>query len=113
MSAPVEFCQSWSSNKPPVQCTKRSGHVGEPHFSDGRVWTNDEVDLVNHPPHYKSASGLEVIDVIESFGLGFRLGNCIKYILRHSNKGNPLEDLAKARWYLEREIAALEKRVAP
>jgi len=63
--------------------------------------------MVNHPPHYKSG-GLESIDVIEAFGLGFCLGNTVKYILRHSKKGNPLEDLKKARWYLDRAISALE-----
>lgn len=66
------------------------------------------VDLVNHPPHYKTASGMEAIDVIEAFGLGFCLGNTVKYILRHGKKGAALEDLKKARWYLDREIKKLE-----
>lgn len=61
-------------------------------------------EAVNHPPHYQ-ANGLEVIDVIEAFGLGFRLGNAVKYILRAGRKGAALEDLNKARWYLDREIA--------
>jgi hypothetical protein len=64
-------------------------------------------DVVNHPPHYKSKSGIEVIDVIESFGLNFRLGNSTKYILRAGRKGSArkrIEDLKKARWYLDREI---------
>lgn len=63
-------------------------------------------DLVNHPPHY-IAGGLEVIDVIEGFDLNFRLGNTTKYILRAGRKGNArkrIEDLKKARWYLDREI---------
>ncbi len=60
-------------------------------------------DLVNQPPHYKSG-GMEVIDVIEAFGLGFRLGNVTKYVLRAERKGAPLRDLEKARWYLDREI---------
>jgi hypothetical protein len=59
---------------------------------------------VIEPAHYK-AGGIEAIDVIEAFGLGFRLGNCIKYILRAGRKGPSLEDLKKARWYLDREIA--------
>ena len=58
---------------------------------------------VNHPPHYKAA-GIEAIDVIEAFGLGFNLGNAIKYILRADRKGAALNDLAKANWYLEREL---------
>lgn len=65
-------------------------------------------DAVNHPPHYKSPNGLEAIDVIEGFGLGFRLGNLVKYVLRKDRKGAPLQDLRKGRWYLNREIANLE-----
>lgn len=66
-------------------------------------------DLVNHPPHYKSATGLESIDVIEAFNLNFRLGNVVKYILRADRKGARLQDLKKAAWYLQREIANMEK----
>ena len=71
-------------------------------------------DHVNHPPHYKAATnGIEVIDVIEGFDLNFRLGNTTKYILRAGRKGNArkrVEDLKKARWYLDREIARSAKR---
>jgi hypothetical protein len=67
-------------------------------------------DPVNHPPHYKGANGIETIDVIEAFGLGFHLGNTIKYVLRAGRKnGATLEDLKKARWYLDREIARLDR----
>jgi hypothetical protein len=62
-------------------------------------------DIVNHPDHYRAESGLEVIDVIEAFGLGFHLGNAVKYILRAGRKGERSEDLAKARWYLDRELS--------
>ena len=61
-------------------------------------------DPVNHPPHYKAGNGLEAIDVIEGFGLGFHLGNVVKYILRSDRKGAALQDLCKARWYLDRHI---------
>ena len=63
-------------------------------------------DNINHPPHYKSAAGLEVIDVIETFELGYVLGNAIKYILRAGKKGVGTydEDLQKAIWYLNRSI---------
>jgi hypothetical protein len=64
-------------------------------------------DPVNHPDHYRAGS-IEVIDVIEAFGLGFRLGNAVKYILRAGRKGDRIEDLKKARWYLDREIASAE-----
>ena len=61
-------------------------------------------EVVNHPPHYK-AGGLEAIDVIEAFGLGFNLGNTAKYILRAGRKGDATTDLEKAAWYLAREIS--------
>ncbi len=62
-------------------------------------------EAINHPEHYQSKDGIEVIDVIDSFDLNFNLGNCIKYILRNQKKGFPLQDLQKALWYLEREIS--------
>lgn len=51
---------------------------------------------------------MEAIDVIESFGLGFHLGNVVKYVLRAGRKDEVLQDLRKARWYLGRKIAAAE-----
>lgn len=69
----------------------------------------DLKEAVNHPAHYQAA-GFEVIDVIEAFDLGFRLGNAAKYILRAGRKGDAVEDLKKSRWYLDREI---QKREAP
>lgn len=60
---------------------------------------------VDHPDHYQS-SEYECIDVIESLGLcpGFSIGNAIKYLWRAGRKGSDIEDLEKARWYLDREI---------
>ncbi len=66
------------------------------------------VDVVNHPPHYK-VGGIEVIDFIESKGLTYNLGNVVKYVSRADHKGNKLEDLKKAQWYLNREVSNLEK----
>ena len=60
-------------------------------------------DMVNHPPHY-TVNGIEVIDVIENYKLNYRLGNVVKYVLRSDLKGNRLQDLKKALWYLQREI---------
>ena len=65
-------------------------------------------DPVHNPSHYKSG-GIEVIDVIEAFDLNFRLANVIKYVLRAGRKGDALEDLEKAAWYLDREIDKLEE----
>jgi len=60
-------------------------------------------DAVNHPAHYK-VGGIETIDFIEAKKLGYNLGNVVKYLTRANHKGNKLEDLRKAQWYLEREI---------
>jgi hypothetical protein len=61
-------------------------------------------DLVNHPPHYTShPSGVECITITEH--MGFNLGNALKYIWRADLKGDAVEDLRKAAWYVEREIA--------
>ena len=65
-------------------------------------------DEINAPTHYRG-NGMEAIDVIEAFGLGFRLGNCVKYVLRAGKKGDAVVCLKKARWYLDREIAKLEE----
>lgn len=63
-------------------------------------------DLVNHPPHYKSG-GIETIDFIEAKDLNYRLGNVIKYVSRAGKKASdPVQDLEKAAWYLQREIDA-------
>lgn len=67
-----------------------------------------EKETVNHPNHY-NVGGIEVIDFIESWNLKFSLGNAIKYIARAPYKNNELEDLKKARWYIDREIQRLEK----
>ena len=63
---------------------------------------------VNHPKHYNSGK-IEVIDAIEDWGLGFNDGNVIKYVARHKHKGKPVEDLEKAKWYLERLIQQLKQ----
>ena len=65
-------------------------------------------ETVNHPNHY-NVGGIEVIDFIESWNLDFSLGNAIKYIARAPYKNDELEDLKKARWYIDREIERLEK----
>lgn len=68
----------------------------------------DEKDMVNHPQHY-SSHGIEPIDYIESHELNFNLGNVIKYVSRAKYKGTELQDLEKAKWYLEREISKYDR----
>jgi hypothetical protein len=60
-------------------------------------------DPVNHPAHYK-VGGIETIDFIEAKDLSYHLGNVVKYVTRADHKGNKLEDLRKAQWYLTRAI---------
>ena len=61
-------------------------------------------DPVNHPYHYK-VGGIETIDFIEAKELNYNMGNAVKYISRADHKGNKQQDLEKAVWYLNREIA--------
>jgi predicted 2-oxoglutarate/Fe(II)-dependent dioxygenase YbiX len=64
-------------------------------------------EAVNHPSHY-NAGKIEVIDAIDDWKLDFNAGNVVKYVARHQHKANPLEDLKKARWYLDRLIERTE-----
>ena len=66
------------------------------------------MDQVNHPKHYTShPSGVECIEITEH--MNFNLGNAVKYLWRASLKGKEIEDLRKARWYVDREIQRLQK----
>lgn len=72
-------------------------------------------EQVNNPEHYGGANNpYEAIKVIEAWNLGFCLGNTLKYISRFGKKQNKendlIQDLKKARWYLDREIQKLEKQ---
>lgn len=64
------------------------------------------IEQVNHPQHYGGDTTYEVIKVIEAWELDFHLGNCVKYIARAGKKQEAtlLEDLEKAKWYLQRRI---------
>ena len=63
-------------------------------------------ERVDHPSHYQSDFGIECIDVVENFS--FNRGNAMKYIWRAGAKGNEVEDLRKAAWYINREIEKIE-----
>lgn len=76
------------------------------------VVSDEVVDVVNSPPHYKTG-GIEAIEGIEaSMGpeayAGYLKGNIMKYMWRYERKGKPVEDLKKARWYLDRLIGLRE-----
>lgn len=65
---------------------------------------------VEHPSHYAEGRKYEPIDVINDWGLNFNLGNTIKYISRAGRKNNIIEDLKKAKFYLDYEIKKLVDR---
>ena len=82
------------------------GFVSDKHFQTP--------EMVDHPNHYQSETGLEAIDVIEAFTFdlngieAFDMGNVLKYLCRWKNKDG-LRDLKKAKWYLEHLINHVEK----
>lgn len=93
------------------------GGIGTICYYECQCWchgSNVEIDLalehVDHPQHYGGDTTYEVIKVIEAWGLGFHLGNTVKYISRagKKDKAKTLEDLKKAAWYLNREIGRME-----
>lgn len=66
-------------------------------------------EMVNHPQHYGGKDNpYEAIKVIEAWNLGFCLGNTVKYIARAGKKDVTLQELEKAKWYLDREIEKLK-----
>lgn len=90
--------------------THSSGQSSQPSPSDGVEKSEDIAARVDHPAHYTShPSGIEAIDLTayESFCVG----NCLKYLLRRKFKGDELGDLHKARWYLDKEIELVKRRL--
>ena len=69
-------------------------------------------ESVNHPKHYQTDGGIEVIDYIESLGIGYEfcVGNAIKYLSRAGKKDDKLQDVRKAQWYVNRAVQNLEKK---
>lgn len=120
---PNDRCEEHSVlGNPPLRQRHDGLPIHENMPCDRTLFTQDERDadlaarrmvernpdpVVNHPKHYNMGT-FEVIDVIEDWGLGFNLGNAIKYIARAPHKGCQAEDLKKAAWYLQRAISRLE-----
>lgn len=98
---PTEIAKEW---QPPVGVLVETseGVKGVPQTVPV---VHDPKDMVNHPSHYK-IGGIETIDFIEAKKLDYNLGNAVKYISRADHKGNRVEDLKKARWYIDRAIAS-------
>ena len=75
-----------------------------PTYAQEQLADVERREAVNHPSYYKTG-GIEAIDAIEAWKLGFNLGNVVKYIARAGHKtADSLQDLKKAEWYLNREI---------
>lgn len=70
---------------------------------------SDKPDLVNHPPHYGAVNGVEPLDVMEALDLPHHLSCVLKYVWRYRRKDG-LQDLKKARFYLDRFIKLQEAR---
>lgn len=118
-------CDSMAAPNNIQQCVLEAGHppfhpdnyhnyygVG-PYAPGVRRWvTGLPPETVDHPAHYGGADNpYEAIKIIEAWGLGFCLGNTVKYIARAGRKdgATTVEDLRKARWYLDREIERQEQ----
>ena len=78
------------------------------HALNGEPVQPDLFEEVNHPYHY-TRGGIETIDFIEAKDLSYNLGNVVKYVSRSEFKGTRLKDLEKAKWYLNREIEAVNR----
>jgi hypothetical protein len=95
---------------PPKRGRKPKNQTNLTEIREGQVrLVKALVDNVNHPAHYK-VGGIETIDFIEAKSLNYNLGNVVKYLTRADHKGSKLVDLKKAQWYLNREVATLEKK---
>lgn len=98
-------CVAFGCNYPEGECAGtclREKAIGQ----NGN--SGEHYDAVNHPKHYTAhPSGVECIQITEH--MGFCLGNAVKYIWRADLKADALEDLRKAAWYIEREIARRTK----
>lgn len=77
------------------------------YYCKGRFVEVDEA--VNHPNHYAAGRKYEPIEVINDWGLGFDLGNAVKYISRAGRKGDEVEDLEKALFYIRHYIAMISE----
>lgn len=75
------------------------------------MYQTEGFDAVARPSHYTEGRKYEPLDVIEDWGLGFHLGNALKYISRAGRKSNEIEDIEKAVFYLERHIKIISTAI--
>lgn len=91
-------------------CDRNGNCINDaPTYAQEQLAEIEHLEAVNHPDYYKRG-GVEAIDAIEAWELGFCLGNVVKYIARAGCKtADSLQDLRKAAWYLDREIKRRER----
>lgn len=100
----LTFLDASKPQSPEVPCVQKLRDPTQEHHEESPAQSED--DPVNHPSHYTAhPSGVECIQITEHFN--FNLGNAIKYIWRAGLKSAQIEDLRKARWYVDREISRL------
>ena len=93
---------------PSLQVLKRISEALNIDYKELNV-EEDKKEMVDHPKHYNMGK-YEAIEVIEDWGLGFNLGNTVKYISRAGHKDDIVQDLKKSLWYIDREIQRLENK---
>lgn len=103
----VDTCTTDPVNTPLAYSAGMRGKYAVPEPVQEVVQVSPD-DPVNHPSHYM-VGGIEVIDFIRAKNFSYLLGNVIKYVSRSQHKGNYLEDLKKAQWYLTRAIEEAQK----
>lgn len=109
---PTESTESLDSAPAPLHLEALKGLEALAAREAGSAETARE--RVDHPAHYHAESGREVIEIIEAWRLNFSRGNALKYIARAGRKdpAREVQDLEKARWYIEREIKRLKTESA-
>lgn len=92
-------------------CNRNGNCIDDmPTYAKEQLADIERREVVAHPDYYKRG-GIEAIDAIEAWGLGFNLGNVVKYIARAGCKTKDgLQDLRKATWYLDREIKRINSK---
>ena len=104
---PHSFCETPEAKCTLVYCDENGC------MNRKRFLVESEIESVNHPNHYGGKGNpLEVINIIEYYGLNFNLGNVIKYCLRAGKKDEIIQELKKAQWYINREIERLENNTS-
>lgn len=95
---------------PPRTCPWSLGLVKWVEYVDEDEVKPENYDSVNRPSHYTEGRKYEPIDVIEDWELDFCLGNALKYISRAGRKDDAIQDLKKAKWFINRRIKQLEAK---